>query len=52
MNTMLNHLKIILTLKSVEKMSFTKPGPGAKNVENPALDFVFLKGRDCVALIE
>ena len=52
MNTMLNHLKIIPTLKSMEKLSFTKPGPGAKNVETPALDYVFLKGRDCVTLIE
>ena len=35
-----------------KKLSFRKPDPGAKNVGTPALDYVFLKGRDCFTLIE
>ena len=53
MNAILDHLKITPTLKSVKKkLSFRKPDPGAKNVGTPALDYVFLKGRDCFTLIE
>ena len=49
---MLNHLNITPTLKSVEKLFFTKPVPSPKKDGTPALDYVFLKGRDYVTLIE